>query len=189
MKNDPTSEPRIKVSKLDAARRQLRTAIRLWFEDGDPVAIHTLIAAAYDILHTLSRRKGARDLIFDSRLIKDEYRRKWIKLNKSEAAFFKHADYDPEGEIDFVLFTNEFFMLFSMSALHKMNELLGLEENAFLKWFSINRSEFLKEGSKYEIPLDLLQYMRTLTRKEFFDALSVIWAKDPRALNMNLITG
>jgi hypothetical protein len=30
-----------KVSKLDAAKRQLETAIRLYFSDGDPVSIHT----------------------------------------------------------------------------------------------------------------------------------------------------
>jgi hypothetical protein len=41
-----TTDTKIVVTKLDAARRQLKTAIRHGFEDGDPVAIHTLIAAA-----------------------------------------------------------------------------------------------------------------------------------------------
>ena len=39
-----TDNAKITVTKLDAARRQLRTAIRLWFEEGDPVSIHTLAA-------------------------------------------------------------------------------------------------------------------------------------------------
>jgi hypothetical protein len=59
---------------MDAVRRQLCTAIRLWFEDGDPVAIHTLIAASHEVLHTLFRRKGLHGLIFDSDLIEDERR-------------------------------------------------------------------------------------------------------------------
>ena len=36
---------KLHVTKLDAARRQLETAITLWFHDGDPVSIHTLAAA------------------------------------------------------------------------------------------------------------------------------------------------
>jgi hypothetical protein len=64
----PDSAAKITVTKLDAAKRQLRTALRLWFDDGDPVSIHTLLAAAHEIIHTLYRRKGLRDLLFDSDL-------------------------------------------------------------------------------------------------------------------------
>ena len=32
----------IKVSKMDAAKRQLDTAIALWFAEKDPVSIHAL---------------------------------------------------------------------------------------------------------------------------------------------------
>jgi hypothetical protein len=51
-------DTKIVVTKLDAARRQLKTAIKLWFEDGDPVAIHTLIVAAYEIIDILAGAKG-----------------------------------------------------------------------------------------------------------------------------------
>jgi hypothetical protein len=33
----------IVVTKPDAARRQHRTAIRLWFQEADPVSIHNLL--------------------------------------------------------------------------------------------------------------------------------------------------
>jgi hypothetical protein len=49
------ADTKIVVTKLDAARRQLRTAIHLWFNDGDPVSIHALAFAAYE-LSTLSAR-------------------------------------------------------------------------------------------------------------------------------------
>jgi hypothetical protein len=49
-------DTKIVITKLEAGRRQLRTAIRFWFEDGDPVAIHTLVAATYEILDTLAKR-------------------------------------------------------------------------------------------------------------------------------------
>jgi hypothetical protein len=33
---------KVRVTKLDAAKKQLETAIMLYFHDGDPVSIHTL---------------------------------------------------------------------------------------------------------------------------------------------------
>jgi hypothetical protein len=36
------------ITKLDAARRQLETAIKLYFDEGDPGSIQTLCSAAYN---------------------------------------------------------------------------------------------------------------------------------------------
>jgi hypothetical protein len=49
----PTTESKIKITKMDAAKRQVRTAIKLWFMEEDPVSIHTLVSAAHEIIHTL----------------------------------------------------------------------------------------------------------------------------------------
>lgn len=129
---DLPKDTKIVVRKLDAARSQLRTAIRLWFEDADPVSIHTLAVAAYGILHTLARRSGATDLLFDSLIIRKEMRNTWARLLKDHASFFKHADHDPTGEIAFPLFGNEIFILYSILALSKMSGTLSMEERAFL---------------------------------------------------------
>ena len=70
-----TREPtKIRISNLDSARRQLDCAIELWFAEKDIVSVHTLVAAAHQIIHDINRRRGGRDLIFDSLVIKDEYR-------------------------------------------------------------------------------------------------------------------
>ena len=50
----------IQVSKLDAACRQLESAIELFFADRDPVSIHTLAAAAYNLLADVCKATGAR---------------------------------------------------------------------------------------------------------------------------------
>lgn len=50
----PNSEP---ISKIEAAFRQLRTAVLLFFSDQDPVAVHTLTAAAHEILRQFAERK------------------------------------------------------------------------------------------------------------------------------------
>ena len=46
------------VSKLEAARRQLETAVRLYFASQDDVAIHTLAAAAHQVLADLKKAQG-----------------------------------------------------------------------------------------------------------------------------------
>ncbi len=46
----------IRVSKIEAPRRQIDTAIRLLLEQPDPVSIHTLEMAAFGILSDLARK-------------------------------------------------------------------------------------------------------------------------------------
>jgi hypothetical protein len=53
-----TDNTKITVKKLDAAKRQLQIAIRPWFEDADPVSIHTLAFAAYEIAHVVSKKRN-----------------------------------------------------------------------------------------------------------------------------------
>jgi len=49
-----THAPSLKLSKLDAARRQLETAVALCFQEGDPVSIHSFACAAHEIVETLN---------------------------------------------------------------------------------------------------------------------------------------
>jgi hypothetical protein len=48
----------IAFTKLDAAKRQINTAIWLWFNGSDIVAVHTLAAAAHRIILDLSGSEG-----------------------------------------------------------------------------------------------------------------------------------
>ena len=48
------------VTKIDAAVRQLNCAVELFFENGDPVPIHTLVCAAHLIVHDINRAQGGR---------------------------------------------------------------------------------------------------------------------------------
>lgn len=50
------------INKLEAARRQLDTAIRMTFANEDELAIHTVAAAAYRILRDLLEKRGRFDL-------------------------------------------------------------------------------------------------------------------------------
>jgi hypothetical protein len=172
----PDSAAKITVTKLDAAKRQLRTALRLWFDDGDPVSIHTLLAAAHEIIHTLYRRKGLRDLLFDSDLIKDEFRSKWAKSMKAAPTFFKHAQHDPDSSIEFNPEINSLFPLFLVAGFHRMGEPLEIEERAFLLWLQVNRPDLIKSGANLG-PINAIEYTRNIRKNDFFKSCEFIWRK------------
>ena len=142
----PIDRSKITISKLVAAKRQLQTAIRLWFSDGDPVAVHTLAFAAYEIIHVISKKNNPYrpTLIFDSDMIKDEYRSDWNKTIKSTAGFFKHANKDPSGSIDFVPATTVLFLMASLSGLRTMKEEAGREGVAFFYWLCFHQPDWIK---------------------------------------------
>ncbi|MDE0190471.1 MAG: hypothetical protein OXQ90_03865 [Gammaproteobacteria bacterium] len=52
------------VTKLEAARRQLREAIRMFFADADVLAVHTVASAAYRLISDLKSQRG-RDEVGD----------------------------------------------------------------------------------------------------------------------------
>jgi hypothetical protein len=80
----------LKIGKLDAARRQLKTAIALWFTGGDPVAVHALAFAAYEIIHTISKKRDPKrgELLFDATLIKRETN-SVQRVNEKACQFFQ----------------------------------------------------------------------------------------------------
>jgi hypothetical protein len=167
----------IRVSKVDAAKRQLQSAITLWFKDEDPVSVHTLVFAAYEVFHSVSKKRNPnrRDLLFDTLWIKDEYRKDWYKIIKKPAYFFKHADRDPDGVLDFYPDMNEWFILYATAAREFCAEHATQEELDFMSWFFFNRTEQLTEGGRQmftdALPPNVIEYGRGLSKREFFEKL------------------
>jgi hypothetical protein len=146
----------------------------LWFADGDPVAIHTLLAAAHEVLYVLHKHQGHADLLFNSDLIKDQYRKLWMRAVKAHANFFKHADQDPEGTIEFAPRLNEMFILFCLKALHDIAIPLGFEEQTFSRWIRANRPELLKEGANAGIPEAYIEEAAAISKADFFAACQIL---------------
>jgi hypothetical protein len=165
----------IRVSKLNAAQRQLRTAISLWFNDGDPVSVHALAFAAYEVFHFVSghRDPHRRDLLFDSDHIKDEYRKEYLSHVKREANFFKHANKDPEAILDFCPDVAEFFILFAIVARQLCGESHSEEESIFMWWVMFHRPEMLNEegrkGFEDRLPVEHRERVRRLPKEQFFE--------------------
>jgi hypothetical protein len=172
-----TDSAPLKISKLDAARHQLRTAITLWFNDGDPIAIHALAFASYEILHAVSKKRNPsrRKLVFDSDLIPEELRKEVNIALKQSANFFKHADHDPEAIIEFNPGMSDCFIIFAISALQLCGESNGDEENAFLLWIHTHKPHLLTGAGEKKLidnlPVEVLRQLRGTAKNNFLHFL------------------
>ena len=141
------------VSKLDAARRQLESAIRLFFLNGDPVAIHTLTGAARGLLGDLSRAEGKKGLLdtYFFPFVRPEKLGELKKLIAEAQNFFKHADLDPDAVLDFNPGTTEYLLwdcctLYEVLTGHKLPILA-----VFNIWFGLANPHILMPKVQEEI--------------------------------------
>lgn len=90
------------VTKLDAAERQLITAIRIFFTNGDAIAVHSLAGASAEILETLCDHNGLRPFREHAKETNSSLSNKeFWELRNKHRNFFKHANADPTTTIDF----------------------------------------------------------------------------------------
>jgi len=131
------------VTKLEAAKRQLITAVTLYFNDADPVSIHSLVCAAHEILSELNKRRHNRAAIVSDNLIREEHKKKVRKKLREARNFFKHADKDPDGVLRFNPETNDFY-LFDACEMYQL--LTGEKLPHFISyrgWFNYKYPELL----------------------------------------------
>ncbi|MDQ2067102.1 hypothetical protein Q9295_12005 [Xinfangfangia sp. CPCC 101601] len=84
------------VSKVDAARRQIDTAIDLYFSGGDFLAIYTIAFAAHQVLNDIySHHRDDGFLLLVSEKLPSDFRR----LLANPANFLKHADRDHDATL------------------------------------------------------------------------------------------
>jgi hypothetical protein len=170
---------KITVTKLDAAKRQLRTAIRLWFEDEDPVSVHTLAFAAYEIAHVVSKKRNParRDLIFDTLKIKEEYRADWNKSIKKQASFFKHAKKDWDDSIEFAPITSVLFMMGAGGGLRLAGESESDEESAFAFWIFLHRPRWISPTARKDfenrVQVKDLPKLKAIPKSRFLKSIKV----------------
>lgn len=134
------------IGKLEAARRQLTVSIRLFFEEADPIVVHTLAAAAYQVLHDLSKAEKFIGLVKGNQNVRENKRRDWeTKLNKPQN-FLKHADHDPGGTFEFEAELTRFFLFDAVSLYVQLTNEPFPEGEVFLAWFTVKYDDFLVDG-------------------------------------------
>lgn len=132
------------ISKLDAARRQLEIAIRLYFQNGDPVSIHTLTAAAYNVICDINNKRGGDSMLIKKKIfeyVKPEFQKEFRdKMNEAEN-FFKHADRDHDATLTFNPDQSEMLILDACSQYYKLTgENLPLF-TVFRGWYMANHPD------------------------------------------------
>ena len=88
----------MRVTKIDAARRQLITAIRLFFDCGDPVSVYSLASNAWEIIDVLCMSAEVESFSKQAReSLPAEHTLKYY-VNEPCRNFFKHAEQDPNPD-------------------------------------------------------------------------------------------
>jgi hypothetical protein len=167
----------LQVSKLDAAHSQLRTAIKMWFHDEDYISAHTLAYAAYEIIHTVSKVKNPNrgDLLLDSSQVKPDKRREFNNVFKEAANFFKHADRDPDGAIEFSPGLTSLFIYFAIKGLESCGVTPAHEFTIFTFWLLVRTPEaMMPEDTQKMIAerglVNNLAQLQAMHKDEFFEA-------------------
>jgi len=102
------------VSKIEAARRQLESAIQLYFSDGDAISVHTLTAAAHNVLGDVTAQTGTDPIILRGKMleyVRAPYKRMINAHVNAAEDFFKQADPDDRTTLDFNLDAAELMIM------------------------------------------------------------------------------
>ena len=134
--------PRVAVSKLEAAQRQLDTGIRLLFEQADPIAVHTLIGAAATLLSDLVAHKDAssswdRKAQEATGLTPSQY----FRIMREPQNFLKHAKEDPHGRYELDPGDTEALAFWAVMNASELMP-LSIESSLFQLWYIAARSPF-----------------------------------------------
>jgi len=105
------------LTKFEAAERQLIQGIRLFFEEGDPISIHTLAEAAVQVFRDLAPKYNTSSVITEHPSLSHISKSVIYNTMNEARNFFKHADKDPDKVLEFDVARNNMSLL-ECSTLH-----------------------------------------------------------------------
>lgn len=126
------------ITKREAALRQLGQAIRLFFREGDMLAIHTLTGAAFQVLADLGKAVGVVSVVRSEQMINPERLREWINALNSTQNFLKHADQDRDSTHRYVEEGTILFIFEAVELARRLGEEVERERLAFSVWFAMS---------------------------------------------------
>lgn len=155
----------VDISKLDAAYRQTETAIKLYFDTGDPASIHTLAGAASLVLKDLSSKSGQKTFI--ERSVGRDLFKLLTPVMRTPQNFLKHADKDPDSVLQLSPGAAELLLL---DCVTTYSGLTGEEPPIFLAfavWLGLNNPEFYSRLPEHFAMFSALKGSVELNRKSF----------------------
>ena len=142
---------RITITKIEGARRQIEAAVALWFQDGDPVVVHTLVAAGHQVCNDILRKpngKSESPVLFNTALFPGDewelHRKFTVKLEN----FLKHAKRDPSEKITFNTAQTEMYILDAILLWHMIERERHPLFEAFGAWFFLSNPTLVEKAVK-----------------------------------------
>lgn len=159
----------IVVDKLDAACRQLESAITMFFENWDVISQHTLISAAYGILYDLGKHRGTSGSVKDSPLVRPQDRAAFIRAIHFPQNFFKHASKDSGGKLVFRYQVSHFFLFDAIRLFVLLRRGATEKMKVFLVWFQLRYPDLLCFPAAED---DMRKIREGVTDPEIFKAIA-----------------
>lgn len=168
--------PYLEISKIEVAKRQLETAIKIFLSDGDLISIHTLAEASCEILSALKKKKKLGASFIEEatgEFIRKEKREEFLKRLREAKNYFKHADRDSDEIFKFYFRYTEFVLWDSC----RMYQSIAGEQTslmfAFGLWFYSEHLNILIEGKEKELMSSCCKDLGLdpRNRKEFLELL------------------
>jgi hypothetical protein len=166
----PEPERLVKITRKDAAKGQLESAILLWFLEEDHAAIHTLAVAAQTLLHNIGTKSGKGSGLV--RWIKSQPK-SFQKRSFDAQNFFKHANTDPNRILTYAPAIAEIDMIDACVCFYGLYGFVTPLMLTFSLRFSLFSPDVLPpDGFPVELPKGFkIEELVKLSRREFLDRI------------------
>jgi len=176
------------ITKIDAAERQLNTAIRLFFENRDHLSSYALAVASREVTDgviksrdsELYQRELARlgdplkvRLSYREELkvlIKREFYEDFLRVDRKWQNFFKHACKDPDAEIEPI--KTKLLALVISTAMRNyflLTQHLTIEMKTFFVWFAVAEPQLIKSAPEDVMTNKAIAEMRSYISGDPYD--------------------
>lgn len=162
------------LTKTSVARRQLATAIELFFAGRDVVSIYSLAANAWEIIDALCIKSGIESMSAQARgyvPAGKDLRRHYI--NSPHRNFFKHADNDPEATLEPLSQSHVEGLLFlAVEDYIRLNRRSPVQIQVFQLWYLAKHPEKLDQAVASELIRRVTQALPSLKSLSHHEQLS-----------------
>ncbi|HEY1305428.1 MAG TPA: hypothetical protein VGF24_17850 [Vicinamibacterales bacterium] len=156
----------MQITKLDAARRQIDSAIDLYFNGGDAISIHTLVGAAHILITDLSNAANQETLI--KKHIRSEKRWEFERAIRTPQNFLKHAAKDPHAVLDFDPHATELLLLIEVETFRELTGSITDSMNAFLTYAAATWGKVAFEAIPGDVLTGVSMVAAQVPKQEFF---------------------
>ena len=156
----------VRVSKLEAAQRQLDVAIQLMFADADAIAVHTLVGAASLLMSDLiEHRAPSKSWDKQAQEANNLKSTEYFRIMRTSQNFLKHARADPYGILELDPCDTEslaFWVVMNGSELSPMS----IEAQVFQLWYIASHAPLKSTESPLREAIEVLGDLRSIPRGE-----------------------